>query len=183
MVAAALAEDCGVAGRMAAHDAATRVVWALTQMRVERGLSQRDLAKRMGTSASKVCRIEAGTDADLRLGDIVTFMGALDHKVTLAFEDQKLPTAERIKHHVHSIHAMLEELRALAVKVGAGDGISEGIKTFYGEVLFNFLLRFGDSYSKLPSSTIRLDGDPAKGADDKPNEAGRPDGCAAGTLR
>ena len=44
-------------------------------------------------------------------------------------------------------------------QIGGEDAVSAKIKQFYGEVLFNFAIRFGDSYSKLPGATpIRLDG-------------------------
>ena len=67
-------------------------------------------------------------------------------------DDPNLPAAERIKHHVLATHALLEELQVLAQQMGEGDAITEKIKKFYGDVLFNFAIRFADCYSKLPQA-------------------------------
>ena len=69
----------------------------------------------------------------------------------LAFEDEKLPAAARIKTHVLQIHKLLEELSVLAKEVGDDDNITSKIHEFYGEVLFNFMIRFEENYKRLPS--------------------------------
>ncbi len=158
-LAASLTGDPEAAARVAAHQTETRFVRTLIDMRVEKKLSQRDLAKKMGVGPSKVCRLEACNDKELNLGDVMLYSKALGVNMSVLFDDPALPAADRIKHHVIAAHALLEQLRKLAHQVGGEDTISEKIKQFYGEVLLNFAIRFGDSYSKLPGATpIRLDG-------------------------
>lgn len=167
MLAASLTGDPEAAARVAAHQAETRFVRALIDMRIEKKLSQRDLAKKMGVGPSKVCRLESCSDKDLNLGDVFLYAKALGVTMSVMFDDPALPAADRIKHHVIAAHALLEQLRKLAHQVGGEDSISEKIKQFYGEVLLNFAIRFGDSYSKLPGATpIRFDSVdvPPKGA-------------------
>ena len=95
----------------------------------------------------------------MNLGDVMLYTKALGVNMSVLFDDPSLPAADRIKHHVIAAHDLLEQLRKLAHQVGGEDTISEKIKQFYGEVLLNFAIRFGDSYSKLPGATpIRLDG-------------------------
>lgn len=128
-------------------------------MRVEKKLSQRDLAKRMGVGPSKVCRMEACTDKDLNLGDVMLYSKALGVNMSVLFDDPALPAADRIKHHVFAVHDLLEQLMKLAHQVGGDDSICAKINQFYGEVLFNFMRGFGNCYSKLPGATpIRLNG-------------------------
>ncbi len=122
----------------------------LARLRIKEGLSQRTLAKRMRVSASKVCRIESGPDSALSLGDLSRYVRALDCSITLGVNRPNRPAAERIKEHVFEVHRLLDELAELAKSVGAGDQIAQGIHRFYGEVLFNFLLHFGESAEKLP---------------------------------
>ena len=128
-------------------------------MRVEKKLSQRDLAKKMGVGPSKVCRMEACNDKELNLGDVMLYSKALGVNMSVLFDDPALPAADLIKHHVFAVQDLLEQLMKLAHTVGGDDTISAKIKQFYGEVLFNFMRGVGDSYSKLPGvRPIRLDG-------------------------
>ena len=158
MLAASLTGDPEAAARVAAHQAETRFVRTLIDMRVEKKLSQRDLAKKMGVDPSKVCRMEACADSGLNLGDVMLYTKALGVNMSVLFDDPALPAADRIKHHVFAVHDLLEQLMKLAHQVGGEDSISAKIKQFYGEVLFNFMRGLGTCYSKLPGATsIRLD--------------------------
>ena len=130
----------------------------LARMRVKAGLSQRALAKRMGVSASKVCRIESGPDSDLSLGELSQYAKALDCGITLGVNRPNQTAAEQIKEHIFAVHHLLGELADLAKSVGAGDQIAQGIHKFYGEVLFNFLVRFGESAEKLPRLELESPG-------------------------
>ena len=159
MLAASLTGDPEAAARVAAHQAETRFVRTLIDMRVEKKLSQRDLAKKMGVGPSKVCRMEACNDKELNLGDVMLYSKALGVNMSILFDDPALPAADLIKHHVFAVHDLLEKLMKLAHTVGGDDTLSGKIKQFYGEVLFNFTLGLGNSFSKLPGgSPIRLDG-------------------------
>ena len=131
----------------------------LARLRIKEGLSQRALAKRMGVSASKVCRIESGPDSALSLGELSQYARALDCGITLGVNRPNRPAAEQIKEHIFAVHHLLNELAELAKSVGAGDQIAQGIQKFYGEVLFNFLLRFGESAEKLPRVELESSGD------------------------
>jgi len=158
MLAASLTGDPEAAARVVTHQAETRFVRALIDMRVEKKLSQRDLAKKMGVGPSKVCRLEASADRDLNLGDVMLYSKALGVNMSVLFDDPALPAADRIKHHVFAVHDLLEQLMKLAHQVGGDDSICAKIKQFYGEVLFNFMRGLGNCYSKLPGATpIRLD--------------------------
>lgn len=159
MLAASLTSDPGAATRVETHQTETRFVRVLIAMRVEKKLSQKELAEKMGCSPSKVCRMEASADKSLNLGDVMLYAKALGVNMSVLFDDPALPAAERIKHHVFAVHDLLEHLVKLAHQVGGGDAISAKIKQFYGEVLFNFMRGFGNCYSKLPGATpVRLVG-------------------------
>lgn len=60
---------------------------ALTERRVELGLTQTDVAARMGTSQSAVARIEAG-HLDVRMSTIERYAGAVGHVVSWRLEDR-----------------------------------------------------------------------------------------------
>ena len=60
----------GVRLRVAELREGTRVVDWLVRERTEAGLTQAELARRMGCSQSKVSKLEDSRDAELRLGEI-----------------------------------------------------------------------------------------------------------------
>ena len=151
-LAGGLAEDQGSAERVRAHAAGTQLISTLINLRNAKGLTQRKIAAKMGVNASKVCRMEAGNDDQLHWGDVLRYMRALGVNLSLLVDDPSLPATERIKHHVLNAHALLEQLRVLAQQMGEGEAITAKIKEFYGEVLFNFMLRFCNSYVRLPQT-------------------------------
>ena len=63
---------------------------ALVQARQAAGLSQTEVAARMGTSQSAVARLERG-DADVRLSTLQRYAAALDRQVGLTVADRPRP--------------------------------------------------------------------------------------------
>ena len=147
--AAYLAGDEKVKQQVDEEICCSQLVNTLLQLRIEKGISQKELAKRIGCDPSKISRLEAGNDLQLRMGDVMQYLSALNVKMNMVFEDTSLPVAEQIKQHVFLIHEKLEELVKLAKQVDGDEFIINKIHVFCSEVLFNFLSRFGDSYKKL----------------------------------
>jgi len=61
------------------------MIGKLAELRRAAGLSQTDVAARMGTSQSAVARLEAG-DGDLRASTLERYAAALGHRITWRFE-------------------------------------------------------------------------------------------------
>lgn len=125
------------------------IVNKLLQMRIDKELSQKELAQQMGCDPSKISRMEAGNDLQLKISDIAQYASALGVKISMVFEDTTLPVAEQIKRSVFSIDEKLKQLVGLAKQVDGDEAIINAINSFYKEVLFNFLVRFKDSHEKL----------------------------------
>jgi transcriptional regulator with XRE-family HTH domain len=151
--AAALAGDESVREEVQKEVNRSQVVDTLQTLRLQKGVSQKRIAELMGCDASKVSRIEAGNDDALKLADVRDYVTALNIGVRLVFEDHDLPVADRIKRDVFSIHEKLEQLVEIAKQVDGDREIIDKINQFYGEVLFNFIKRFGESHSKLSTVT------------------------------
>ena len=60
---------------------------ALVSRRVELGLSQTEVAARMGTSQSAVARLESG-DADVRLSTLKRYAAALGQRLDFRLEER-----------------------------------------------------------------------------------------------
>jgi transcriptional regulator with XRE-family HTH domain len=152
--AAFLADNEEVEARVEKEVLANRLVTALIHARIEKGYTQKDVALAMGCNPSKISKIEAGTDQTLKWSDVVDYLSALNVGLTVFFEDGDMPAAERIKSHVFRIHSDLESLAELAKQYCDDPDIPDKIHQFYGEVLFNFIAKFQDSYGKLGSIVI-----------------------------
>jgi len=138
----------------------SRLVDSLIQMRLRKGISQKQLAERMKCTPSKISRLEAGSDAALKIGDLRDYVLGLNIGMAIIFEDQDLPVAEQIKQHVFSIHDKLERLVKIAATSDGDKEIIDKINQFYKEVLFNFMTRFQASQSRLcmvlaPEGTLK----------------------------
>lgn len=157
--AAQLAEDQSMAAKVQSAIACNSVVSTLLRLRVEKGLTQEQIAETMKCDPSKVSRIESGSDRQLKLMDIVGYALALQVELSLTFDDSGLPAAQRIKQCVFRIDDDLKKLAALAQKVGAEDEITREIDRFYKEVLFNFLVRFKQNSERL-SDVVRISAQP-----------------------
>jgi transcriptional regulator with XRE-family HTH domain len=131
--------------------AATQLVTELFALRTARGMTQADVAKQMGCGQAKISKLEAGTDAQLSVAELRGYLKALGISARLMIDNQHVPVAQRITQHVLALHDMLEQLAGLVKQVSDDTRIVNKIHEFYGEVLFNFMLRFGQSYEKVRS--------------------------------
>ena len=88
------------------------IVQKLTQARLEKGLSQEQLAKRIGTQRSNICRIEKGTQ-NLSLDLMLKIAEALDKDVSVMLEDRS-STMEKVYSPVSYTHLMCIRDRGLS---------------------------------------------------------------------
>ena len=65
------------------HIAERKLVKELTILRAVQGLSQRDVAKHMGCSHQRICKIENSKDADITLGTLQAYANVLGCKVSI----------------------------------------------------------------------------------------------------
>ncbi|HLI24154.1 MAG TPA: helix-turn-helix transcriptional regulator [Acidimicrobiales bacterium] len=66
-------------------DRRRRLAASLAAARVEQGLSQTEVAARMGTSQSAVARLESG-QGDLRLSTLERYAAAVGHRLEMRLE-------------------------------------------------------------------------------------------------
>ena len=135
---------------------AKKVVRMLASSRAARGLTQSDLAKKIGCGQPRISKIENGRDDQLKIQDIVDYARALDLQVSAVFNPKKESAVEEIKHHAFEIKNRLEHLAELAKK---DEAIYEGVSGFYGEAFFNMLKIFEHAVGKLPKSKKGKDSD------------------------
>lgn len=95
------------------HVRQRQLVKSLTVIRAVAGMSQAELAAKLGCSQSKVSKLESGTDAGVTFGELVAILDATGHRAKVLL----LPAGglvEEVKSHAHAIKQLLDELVALA---------------------------------------------------------------------
>ncbi len=88
--------DAETADHFDKYQSDRRVMNCLVVMRCAKGVSQVDLAARMGCGQSKVSKMESSADFDLSFGDIVKYASALGQSVRIAISRRRSKSAEHV---------------------------------------------------------------------------------------
>lgn len=151
-----MARDVGVdpafADDLRRHVAERRLVRHLFALRCARGLSQREVAERMGCTQGRISKLEASRDDDLSLGDVRAYGEALGLTAILGLEGGPSAVA-RVKFHHACIKKEVDTLSRLALK---DEKVAEGVARFFDEAAFNFLTILEDATMKLPAEVQPL---------------------------
>jgi len=137
--AAKVAEAMGtpeIASELVEEHAATRIADYFNAERERQGLSQRDVARRMGVSASKICRFEDSYDRDLNYADIDAYAKALGVELKVEFKPTAENPAKVSEWLVYQIDGLLTSLKKYAPNA---ELFQRAVDDFSGRALFPVL--------------------------------------------
>ncbi len=97
----------------------TRLSRLLFSLRCRAGLTQQDLAERVGCAQSVVSRIENACDEELSVGDLLRYARGLDLGMQVGFAAKETTLANSIRCHLDGLARDLRQLLDLA-----GDDLS-----------------------------------------------------------
>lgn len=100
------------------------IIQKLTQARLEKGLTQEQLAKRIGTQRSNICRIESGTQ-NLSLDMPLRIAEALGKNISIMLEERNKATTNR-----YSLRLYDEDLIIFSLE-------EKGLEGLQAEILFS----------------------------------------------
>lgn len=126
---------------------AKKITRMLSAARAAKGVTQAQLAKKIGCGQARISKIENGLDSQLRIQDLSDYSKALGFNLGLGINGKPGNAVEEIKYHAFEIKNRLEKLAELANK---DNGIYEGVSGFFGEAFFNMLKIFEKASKKLP---------------------------------
>ncbi len=130
-----------------------RLMKHLIAHRVGSNLSQDDVAKHMGCTQSRISKLEATDDEDLRLGDIEQYLDTLGLSLTMMITKKQSNAVDQIKTHAFRIKHLLQSLVSLVDD--DDDELADGIAKFACiEAPINLLEMVFDSISHLPQSVL-----------------------------
>ncbi|MEI8310731.1 MAG: transcriptional regulator [Verrucomicrobiota bacterium] len=140
--------SAGVGRQVESLAAETRVVQQLVQLRARAGLTQSELAKKIGCTQSRISKVEASRDENIPLGVIRDYVKATDSRISLVC-GKPVNHVEAVKSHAFSIKRHLESLADLAKK---HDELEPHIQGFFGEAFFNILGILSECQDQMPKS-------------------------------
>lgn len=143
------------------------VTKSLMAQRAARGLSQADLASKLGCTQSRISKLEAGVDEDLRLGDLRQYLSAMGMDMTIVVGKHEPLAAEQIKYHWSCLGALLNRLVELA---GRDSEIAKGVGRFSTEVAFNIGSQLFEFLRRLPDDA-KAEMPPMMFLEDDPQES------------
>jgi len=132
-----------------------RVVKDLMALRATHGLSQKDIAEKLGCTQSRISKLESTIDNDLRLGDLAQYANAVGLRVSISLEPMKRTPVDRVQASALRIKHELDQLAKLSEN---NQRIATGVAAFFGETFFNLVKMLQDSVQKLPRRSP--DGEP-----------------------
>jgi transcriptional regulator with XRE-family HTH domain len=124
-----------------------KLIKQLVAMRALRELSQKDIAKQLNCTQSRVSKFEQSLDEDVKLSDLRAYSKAVGCEFCSCITSQSIKPVDKVKAHVFAIKKHMDDLATLA---NSDEKIAEGVVGFFSELLFNFTRLFGDSVKRLP---------------------------------
>jgi len=132
---------------------ATTLVQALTMLRLKAGLTQEQMAERLGVTQSAVSKLESGRDEDLTVKQIGEYAKATGQRIGLAF-GKPLNHVEAVKIHAFGIR---QHLSALAETAQGDEDLEQAVQAFFGEAFFNLLEIFEKCHELLPRASAKFE--------------------------
>lgn len=139
-------KDDAFADELARRLEATRLTRLLSVLRNRAGLSQKELAEKLGCTQGKVSKLENADDVDVTLGELVAYATAVgfDAQVTLLPQGARL--VDEVALHLDAIHKLVGQLTALA---GDDDSMGAAIVAFVEQAARNLLGLLQKTAAKL----------------------------------
>lgn len=142
-----VADDASFADELENYLDCRKIARDLAVLRVAQGLSQADVARKLGCSQGRISKLENSTNADMKLGELARYASSLGLQISVAAEHKSQRPVDRVKHHAMRIK---EELDVMAALVGDDHAIAAGVSAFIGEAFFNLVGMLQESARKLP---------------------------------
>lgn len=126
---------------------------ALFNLRNGCGLTQQQVAEKMGMAQSAVSRIEHCANEKMRVEDIQRYVSALGYRVSVGIHPENI--TDSVKFHAFEMRRLLLQLTEMC----KGDSTMESAAAgFLGEAIFN-LVKFVDTAASQINATVPMAGE------------------------
>lgn len=126
---------------------ARRIVRRLVSLRTCAGLSQTQVAEKIGCSQGKVSKLERSQDDNISLGELRKYAEAVNCKLHIGIAHKELKPVDQVKVLAFAIHRRMKDMAQLA---HVDQDIGRAVATFFGEVFYNMSRLITDAAGGLP---------------------------------
>jgi predicted XRE-type DNA-binding protein len=126
-----------------------QLIKSLLLLRASQGLSQEDIANKIKCSQSRVSKLEASEDCDLRIGDVLNYGSALGLQMQVVCFKKGMVVADQVKYHFFQMKELMEKMVTLA---NDDPVIAKGVARFFTEASVNLFAMLVDSATSLPEA-------------------------------
>jgi transcriptional regulator with XRE-family HTH domain len=137
-----------VRGQFVENQRDTEIVEQLALMRQGTGITQEQMAEKLGVTQSAISKLEAGRDENLTLAQIREYSKATDQRIGILF-GKPMNHVEAVKAHALGIRRHLSSLASIAHQ---DDELENAIQGFFGEAFFNILTILAKCQDEMPNS-------------------------------
>jgi transcriptional regulator with XRE-family HTH domain len=125
-----------------------KIATLLASMRAQAGMTQEELAEKIGRTQGSVSKIENTPDRDITLGIIQDYSKATAHRVSFTC-GKPMNHVEAVKNNAFSMRRHLEALASIAQK---HDELQPHIQGFFGEAFFNIMTILSECQNQMPKT-------------------------------
>jgi transcriptional regulator with XRE-family HTH domain len=133
-------------------DQETEVVANLVQARRDAGLTQQQMADKLGKTQSAISKLESSEDRDITLQEIVEYAGVAGITFSMMI-GQRPNHIAMVKYHALGIR---DHLSALAKEAHRNKEVEQAIKGFFGEAFFNILTILDECMDEMPKRGVQF---------------------------
>ena len=157
-----------VRAAVAKLDQGTAVVDNLIRARREAGLTQQQLAGKIGKTQGAVSKLESSSDLEITLEELAQYAEATGQTFSIMI-GKPVNHIEAVKYHAFGIK---EHLSKLAKEAHRNEEAEQAVQAFFGEAFFNILSILSKCHDEMPQSTgiqVRMNNIGNPGLSQSPN--------------
>jgi|GEM_PF-6698373 len=148
-----ISDDPNLADDVKKASASRELIKHLISHRVKAEMSQKQLSEKMDCTQSRISKLEQSNDAEIRLGDIEDYLGAMGLQIRVSIAPKSFKAVDEIKYCANRIRDLLTRLVKLANE--DDPNLSDGIARFACfEVPMNTLKFIFEAVKHLPKDVL-----------------------------
>lgn len=151
-----LAGECvsaDVRSAVSTLDKETAVVETLIRARRDAGLTQQQMADKIGKTQGAISKLESSSDPEITLEELAAYAKATGQNFGVMI-GKPMNHIESVKYHAFGIK---EHLSKLAKEAHRNEEVEQAVQAFFGEAFFNILTILSKCHDEMPNgSTIQV---------------------------
>lgn len=128
-------------------DRETAVVDNLIRARREAGLTQQQMAEKIGKTQGAVSKLESSSDMDITLAELAEYAEATGQNFSIMI-GKPMNHIESVKYHAFGIK---DHLSKLAKEAHRNEEVEQAVQAFFGEAFFNILTILSKCQDEMPN--------------------------------